>query len=125
MVITKGTPVSAELIQDLFKLDSNDRETCKRARLFLEAATEAIEKLRLSGASSDPDALDWPAPLEDFTEAGGFEGFNKSSVVPYIKELFDPDPEGLDLPNFYEEELDQLDPVDFPRDYGDAYLLTL
>lgn len=53
MAIAKGMPITTELVQDLFKLDSTDQETCERARMFLVTATQAIDDLRWSGTCGD------------------------------------------------------------------------
>jgi hypothetical protein len=75
MDFAKGTPITTELVQDLFKLDSNDTKICERARLFLEATIEAINDLRYMGTCGDTSQVSWPSLLRDFTEDGGFKVF--------------------------------------------------
>ena len=80
------------------------RRLATRARLFLEAALEAIDDLRRMGKCGNTSELQWPDLLKEFTEDGGFRDWDSNSVASYIKYQLDTDPEGLNVCYFSEEE---------------------
>jgi hypothetical protein len=68
MAISEEAPLSDEHLKALFKLDKDDKEACKQARLFSEAATCTIAELRSMKRCKDAwlELLDWPVYFRYF-----------------------------------------------------------
>jgi hypothetical protein len=123
MAFMDGMVMSNEQLQDLLKVGNNDQQTCDKVRLVYDAATKAIADLSYLGRCGETSELDWPALLKEFTEEGGSGVWDKDSIVQYLRELLDTDPDGLN--HFYEGDEEEDAPLDLDAYYGDMYLERL